>query len=164
MFSCGKLSLEPSLPSWPVSSPAALSYNSFRRSFSRITEEARIASPSLQVLRWLHTLHWAPCPLFHILLMPSDSDLGIHCPHCKARGPPRSRLGDKGVSSHLPNLGWRKGSLRKQHGQCISGGHSGPRMEAKSKGKQGQGYTAGSQEQPRTQEQQQQSLLEAESS
>ena len=37
-------------------------------------------------------------------------------------------------------------------------------MKAKSKGKQGQRHTAGSQEQPRAQAQQQQSLLEAESS
>lgn len=106
-------------------------------------------TPNLEVLRWLHSLHWAPCPLSHFLLMPSDSDLGIYCPHCGETSEVpqgRCRLGDKGVFSHLPRPGWRKGGLRKQHCQCVSGGHSSPRMEAESQGKQCQGHAAGSQE------------------
>lgn len=52
--------------------------------------------------------------------------------------------------------------MRKNYGQCISGGHSGPRMEAESQAKQGQRHPSGSQEQPQAQEQQEQSFLEAE--
>lgn len=60
--------------------------------------------------------------------------------------------------------GRRTGGLGKQHGQCISGGQSGPRIEAESQAEQGQGHASGSQEQLQAQEQEKQSLLEAESS
>lgn len=44
-------------------------------------------------------------------------------------------------------------SLGKQRGRCISGGQSGPRIEAESQAKQGQGHASGSQEQLQAQEQ-----------
>lgn len=62
--------------------------------------------------------------------------------------------GTKGYPPGLPSPEWRKGGLRQRRGQCIPGGHSGPRVEAESQAKQGQRHAVGSQEQPQAQEKQ----------
>lgn len=61
-----------------------------------------------------------------------DSDPGICCPYWGAKCPLQFRLEIKGNPTACSTQDGGKGDLGKQHGQCISGGHSGPRMEAKS--------------------------------
>lgn len=113
-----------------------------------------MAIPNQQALRWL------PHPALGSLSFISHSitDLRLRPKHplsiLWAWRSPKVQAGNKGVPSYLPSPGWRKGGLRKQCGQCISGGHSGPRMEAESQAKQGQGHAVSSQEQPQAQKQQ----------
>lgn len=150
----------PFLPCYLISSPTLLSCPSFWTPILWNHRGGQNGQPQPTSSEMAAT----SCPALpaHLTFyfLSSDSDPGVHCPYCGSGGPLSSEVCT--LLRAQPRMEERRPG--KQHGQCISGGHSDPRMEAESQAEQGHGHAARSQEQPQAQKQQQQGLVGAESS